>query len=83
MRKSHFNRILCEVRRIGLLRNVFRPKHSYSLQVSRLVEIAFRNYGEKRLAGADFIDVAYAFNTIWVEGLLLELMVLNFLSYLV
>jgi hypothetical protein len=42
-----------------------------------------RNFGEKRLTGAIFLDVAKAFYTLWVDGLLFELTTLNFPSYLV
>jgi hypothetical protein len=42
-----------------------------------------RNFGEKRLTGAIFLDVAKAFDTVWAVGLLFKLTVLNFPSYLV
>jgi hypothetical protein len=42
-----------------------------------------RNFGEKRLTGAIFLDVAKAFDTVWVDGLLFKLTALNFPSYLV
>jgi hypothetical protein len=42
-----------------------------------------RNFGEKRLTGAIFLDVAKAFDTVWVDGLLFHLAALNFPSYLV
>jgi hypothetical protein len=42
-----------------------------------------RNFGEKRLTGAIFLDVAKAFDTVWVDRLLVKLTVLNFPSYLV
>jgi retron-type reverse transcriptase len=61
----------------------FRPKHSTSLQLARLVERITRNFGEKRLTGAVFLDVAKAFNTVWIDGLLYKLTLLNFLSYIV
>jgi hypothetical protein len=43
-----------------------------------------RNFDVKRLIG-DFIflDVAWAFDTVWVNGLLYKIKVLNFFSYLV
>jgi hypothetical protein len=40
-----------------------------------------RNFGEKRLTGAVFLDVAKAFDTVWVDGLLFKLATLNFPSY--
>jgi hypothetical protein len=42
----------------------FRPRHSTSLQLARLVEKITRNFGEKRLRGTVFLDVAKAFDTI-------------------
>ena len=36
----------------------FRPRHSTSLQLARLVERITRNFGEKRVTGAVFLDVA-------------------------
>ena len=59
--------ILSEVSGRGLLCDEqfgFRPKHSTSLQVARLVERVSTNLGEKRLTDAVFIDVAKAFDTV-------------------
>ena len=56
-------RILHEVSEGGLMRDEqfgFRPRHSTSLQLTRLVERITRNFGEKRLTGAAFLDVAKA-----------------------
>ena len=61
----------------------FRPRHSTSLQLARLVERITRNFGERSLTGAVFLDVAKVFDTVWIEVLLHKLTVLNFLSYLV
>jgi hypothetical protein len=41
-----------------------------------------RNFGEKWLTGAVLLDVAKAFDTVWVDSLLYKLMALNFPSYL-
>jgi hypothetical protein len=41
------------------------------------------NFDEKRLTGALFLDVAEVFDTVWVDGLLYKLTVLNFPSYVV
>ena len=60
-----------------------RPSHSTSLQLARLVERITRNFGERRLSDAVFLDVAKAFDTVWIEGLLYHLTVLNFPSYFV
>jgi hypothetical protein len=78
-------RILHEVSELGLLRDEqfgFRPRHSTSLQLARLERIT-RNFGEKRLTGAVFLDVAKALDTVWIEGLLYKLTLLNFPSYIV
>jgi len=53
------------------------------LQLARLVQRITRNVGEKRLAGTVFLDVAKAFDTVWIDGLLYKLSLLNFPSYIV
>jgi len=53
------------------------------LQLARLVERITRNFGEKTLTGADYLDVAKAFDTVWIDGLLYKLTLLNFPSYIV
>ena len=83
--KILLTRVLQEVKVRGLLRNEqfgFRHEHSTSLQLARLVESITRNFGEKRLTGAVFLDVAKAFDTVWIDGLY-QLTLLNFPSYLV
>jgi hypothetical protein len=54
-----------------------------SLQVARLVERITRNFGKKRVTGAVFLDVAKTFDTVWIDGILYKLMLLNFPSYIV
>jgi hypothetical protein len=84
--KILLRRILTEVSERGLLRDEqfgFRPRHSTTLLLARLVERFTRNFGEKRLTGAVFLDVAKAFDTVWVDGLAYKLMALIFPSYLV
>jgi hypothetical protein len=51
------------------------------LQLARLVERVSRNFGEKWLTGAVFLDVAKAFDTVWVDGLVYKLMALKFPSF--
>jgi len=78
-------RILQVIKERGLLRDEqfgLRPKHSTSLQLARLVERITRNFGEKRLTGAVFLDLAKAFDTVWIDGLLYKLTLLKFPSYL-
>jgi len=79
-------RILHEVSVRGIMRNEqfgFRPEHSTSLQLARLVERITRNFDEKKLTGAVFLDVAKAFDTVSIDGLLYKLTLLNFPSYIV
>jgi hypothetical protein len=79
-------RSLHEVNVHGLMRDEqfgFRPKHRTSLQLARLVERITKNVGQKRLTGAVFLDVAKAFDTVWIDGLLYKLTLLNFPSYIV
>ena len=56
---------------------------SMTLQLARLVERVKINFDEKRLTGAVFFYVAKAFDSLWIEGLLLKLTILEFPSYLV
>jgi hypothetical protein len=53
------------------------------LQLARLVERITRNFGEKELTGAVFLDEAKAFDTIWIDGLLYEITLVNFPCYIV
>jgi hypothetical protein len=83
--KILLSRILSEVSGRGILRDEqfgLRPKHSSALQLARLVRVT-RNFNEKRLTVAVFLDVAKAFDTVWVDGLLYKLIILNFPSYIV
>jgi hypothetical protein len=52
------------------------------LQLARLVERIIRNFGERRLTGAVFLYVAKALDTIWIDGRLYKLTLLNFPSYI-
>ena len=79
-------RILHGVSVRGLMRDEqfgFRPTHSTSMQLARLVERITRNFGENRLTGAVFLDVTKAFDTVWIQGLLYKLTLLNFPSYII
>jgi len=53
------------------------------LQLAHHIERTTRFFGRKRLTGAVFLDVAKPFDTIWVDGLLYKVMLLNFLSHIV
>jgi hypothetical protein len=83
--KILLTRILHEVGELGLRDEHFgfQPSHSTSQQLVRLVERITRNFGVKRLTGVVFLDVDKAFDTVWVDGLLYKLMILNSSSYLV
>jgi hypothetical protein len=79
-------RISHEVSERGMMRDEqfgFRPRHITSFQLARLVERITRNFGEKRLTSAVFLDVAKAFETLWIDGLLYKITLLNFPSYIV
>jgi hypothetical protein len=54
-----------------------------TLQLARLVERVNRNFDERRLAGAVFLDVAKAFGSVWVKGRLYKLTFQNLQFYLV
>jgi len=56
----------------------FTPRISTYLQLAHLFKRITRNFGEKRLIGAVFLDVAKAFDTVWIFGLLYKLTLLNF-----
>ena len=79
-------RILHEVSERGLIRDErfgFGPRRSRSLVLARLVQKISRNFDEKRLTGAAFLDVTKAFDTVWIDGLLYKLTLRNFPSYIV
>jgi hypothetical protein len=66
-------RILHEVNVRGLMRDEhfgFRPRHSTSLQLARLIERITSNFDEKRPIGVVFLEVAKTFDTVWIDGLL-------------
>jgi hypothetical protein len=82
--------LLAKILRVGNERGLrrdeqfgFRPRHSTSLQLAPLVEGITRNFREKRLTGAVCLDVATAFDSVWIDGLLYKLTLLNFPSYIV
>jgi hypothetical protein len=81
--ESLLTRILYEVGESGLLRDEqfgFRPIHSTSLQLARVVEIISNNSGANSLTGTVFLVVAKAFDTVWIYDLLYKLTILNFPS---
>ena len=60
----------------------FRPGLSTTLQLALLVKRVKRNSDEKRITDAIFLDVAKAFDFVWIEGVLFKLTILEFPSYL-
>jgi hypothetical protein len=51
--------------------------------VTSLVERIPRKFGEQSLTGTGFFDMAKPFDTVWIDGLLFKLTILNLPSYLV
>jgi hypothetical protein len=45
------------------------------LLLARLVEKVSRKFGENRLTSAVFLDVAKAFDTVWLDGLAYKLII--------
>ena len=83
--KILITRIMAEINSRGLLRDEqfgFRPGISTTLQLVRLVE-RVKKFDEKQLTGAVFLDVAKTFDSVWIDGLLFKLNILEFPSYLV
>jgi Reverse transcriptase (RNA-dependent DNA polymerase). len=75
---------MAEINSWGLLRGEqfgFLPVLSTTLQLARLVKRVKRNFEEKRLTDAVFLDVSKAFNSVWIEVLLFKLTFLEFPPY--
>jgi hypothetical protein len=64
------------------MRSLVLDPDSTSLQLARLFERITRNFAENRLTGAVFLDVAKAFDTLWIDAHLYKLTLLNFPSYI-
>ena len=85
-KKTLLAKILHEARKCGLMRDEqfgFRPRHSTSLLLANLVDRITRHFDENWLTVAVFRDVAKSFDTVWIDGLLYNLTLLNFPSYIV
>lgn len=64
----------------GKIRNeqfAFRPDHSTTLQLVKLLDDLSTNWNNNEHSAAIFLDVAKAFDKVWHEGLLYKLSVLN------
>jgi hypothetical protein len=75
-----------EIRELGLIYDEqfgFRPKHDTSLQLANVIARVTMNFGEKSLTGVISFDVAKAVDTVWIDELLYELVILSFPYYLV
>ena len=53
------------------------------MQLARLAERITRNFDEKRLTFAFFFGVAKAFDTVWIDGFLYKLTLINIPFYIV
>lgn len=51
----------------------FRPKHSTTDQLLRVVEYAQTGFEWKQVTGAVFLDISKAFDTVWHDGLVFKL----------
>ena len=51
----------------------FRPKHSTTDQLLRVVEFANTSFEWKQVTGAVFLDISKAFDTVWHDGLVFKL----------
>jgi hypothetical protein len=63
--------VLREINDGGQLRDEqfrFRPRQSTTLQLVRFIEKVNRNFDERRLPDAVFLDVGKVFDTAWVKG---------------
>jgi hypothetical protein len=60
----------------------FRTRHSTSFQLAHRVQRITRNFDEKRLTDANFLEVVKTFDTVWIYGLIYKLNILNFPSYI-
>jgi hypothetical protein len=61
----------------------FRKQHSTQHQLLRVVELLQDQITRKRVAGVVFVDIAKAFDKIWIDGLLFKLINLNFPTQLI
>jgi retron-type reverse transcriptase len=60
----------------------FRPQHRTALQLAYIIKKVSRNFDVKKLTDAFFLDVAKAFDIVWVNGLLYKLIIFNLFLYL-
>ena len=83
LKKILLSRITAEIKSRGLLRDEqfgFRPGLSTTLPLAGLVERVKINFDEKRLTSVVFLDMAKAFDSVKIEGLLFKLAIFEFPS---
>jgi hypothetical protein len=76
-------RILQEVSKRGQMRGEEFGFSPTSLRLARLIERITRNFGENGRNRAVFLDLAKAFDIVWIDDLLYQLTLINFPSYVV
>lgn len=72
--------------REGLLRDEqfgFRSGHSTSLQVARIAHDIITNYNKDKVTSMALLDIAKAFDTVWIDGIIYKLIQLRFPNYLI
>ena len=61
----------------------FKPKHSTVHVLLKLIEDVSAGFNDDKLTIAVLLDIAKAFDTVWIDGLLYKLIQLNFPNYIV
>lgn len=61
----------------------FRTGHSTTDQLVRLVDYIIKNFNRKKHTGAILLDIAVAFPTVWLDGLVFKLVEYKFPMYLI
>uniref|UniRef100_A0A6M2DPJ2 Putative reverse transcriptase panstrongylus megistus n=1 Tax=Xenopsylla cheopis TaxID=163159 RepID=A0A6M2DPJ2_XENCH len=61
----------------------FRERHSTLHPLCRITENTITNFSKHKNTSAIFIDLEKAFDSIWIEGLIYKLIILQFPTYLI
>lgn len=61
----------------------FRSKHSTIHQLQRINELITNGFENKQYTVAVFLDIAQAFDRVWIDGVIYKLLQLNFPPYLI
>lgn len=70
--KIIFTRLQDEMMNLDIIPDVqfgFRANHSATHQLARVAEIIEKGFEDKKYTAAGFLDVARAFDTVWLQGL--------------